>query len=82
MSTLSTAIADSAELKERIDRFQEVHHGIIREVRKVIVGQEEVIEQAVELASDGVAGRDRKARGLTNLARRFLKERSDETATG
>jgi ParB-like chromosome segregation protein Spo0J len=44
--------------------------------------QEQQIEQAVELASDGVAGRDCKARGLTNLARRFLKERSDATATG
>jgi len=39
--------------------------------------QEETIEQAVELASDGTAGRDRKARGLTNLARGFLKERTD-----
>ncbi len=39
--------------------------------------QEELIEQAVELASDGTAGRDRKARGLANLARRFLQERSD-----
>jgi MoxR-like ATPase len=47
MSTLSTAIADSAELKERIDRFQEVHRGIVREVRKVIVGQTEVVEQVL-----------------------------------
>jgi ParB-like chromosome segregation protein Spo0J len=39
--------------------------------------QEELIEQAVELASDGTKGRDRKARGLANLARRFLQERSD-----
>jgi ParB-like chromosome segregation protein Spo0J len=39
--------------------------------------QEEIIEQAVELASDGTKGRDRKARGLANLARRFLQERSD-----
>jgi ParB-like chromosome segregation protein Spo0J len=39
--------------------------------------QEELIEQAVELASDGTPGRDRKARGLANLARRFLQERSD-----
>ena len=38
--------------------------------------QEETIEQAVELASDGTAGRDRKARGLTNLARRFLETRT------
>ncbi len=42
--------------------------------------QEELIEQAVELASDGIPGRDRKARGLTNLARRFLGERRDEAA--
>lgn len=52
MSTLSTgistaAIADSAELKQRIARFQEAHRGIVREVRKVIVGQEEVIEQVL-----------------------------------
>src|SRR5690348_17405096 len=48
MSTsLSTAIADSAGLKERIDRFQEVHRGIVREVHKKIVGQDEVIEQVL-----------------------------------
>ncbi len=38
--------------------------------------QEQLIEQAVEMASDGTAGRDRKARGLTNLAKHFL-ERSE-----
>lgn len=40
--------------------------------------QKELIERAVELASDGTQGRDRKARGLTNLARRFLSEREGE----
>ena len=40
--------------------------------------QETVIEEAVELASDGTPGRDRKAKGLTNLATRFLEDR-DET---
>lgn len=39
----------------------------------VTPAQEELIEQAVELASDGTAGRDRKARGLTNLATRFME---------
>ena len=39
--------------------------------------QEAAIDQAVELASDGTPGRDRKARGLFNLAQRFLEERSD-----
>jgi len=47
MSTLSTTIADSAELKERIDRFQEAHRNIVSEVRKVIVGQDEVVEQVL-----------------------------------
>jgi len=42
--------------------------------------QEELIEQAVELASDGTPGRDRKARGLTNLARGFLKDRDEAIA--
>lgn len=35
--------------------------------------QEQLIEQAVEKASDGTPGRDRKARGLANLAARFLE---------
>jgi ParB-like chromosome segregation protein Spo0J len=38
--------------------------------------QEELIEQAVELASDGTPGRDRKARGLANLAKQFLESRA------
>ena len=36
--------------------------------------QEKLIEEAIEAASDGTPGRDRKARGLANLARHFLKE--------
>ncbi|MBV8818096.1 MAG: MoxR family ATPase [Acidobacteriaceae bacterium] len=46
MSTAPT-ITDSAELKTRVDRFQEVHSSIVREVRKVIVGQEEVLDQVL-----------------------------------
>lgn len=38
--------------------------------------QEELVENAVELASDGTPGRDRRARGLANLAKRFLEERA------
>ncbi len=41
--------------------------------------QQELIERAVELASDGTPGRDRKAKGLANLARDFLKGRDDDT---
>src|ERR1700761_9088161 len=47
MSTTTVAINDSAELKERIGRFQEVQRSIVREVRRVIVGQDEVIEQVL-----------------------------------
>jgi MoxR-like ATPase len=38
---------DPAELKDHIRRFQEVQTSIRREVRKVIVGQEEVIEHVL-----------------------------------
>jgi len=38
--------------------------------------QAETIAQAIELASDGTPGRDRKARGLTNLAKGFLETRA------
>jgi MoxR-like ATPase len=47
MSTTPLTTLDSAELQTRIDRFQKVHADILTEVRKVIVGQEEVIEQVL-----------------------------------
>src|SRR6204780_5467771 len=47
MSTTPITSPDSAELQGRIDRFQKVHAGIVAEVRKEIVGQEEVIEQVL-----------------------------------
>ena len=39
--------------------------------------QEELIDRAVEMASDGTPGRDRKAKGLTNLAKHYLSEESN-----
>jgi MoxR-like ATPase len=36
---------DSSELKKRIDRFHVVRDGILGQVRQVIVGQEEVLDQ-------------------------------------
>jgi MoxR-like ATPase len=47
MSTAPPLTTESAELKVRIDRFHEVHNAIVREVRKVIVGQEEVLDQVL-----------------------------------
>ena len=45
MSTMADVNLDSAELKARVDRFQQCHADITRQVRRVIVGQEEVLEQ-------------------------------------
>jgi ParB-like chromosome segregation protein Spo0J len=44
--------------------------------------QAETIAEAVELASDGTPGRDRKARGLTNLAKQFLESRAAAPGEG
>lgn len=68
----------AALLAEQADEAERVLPRVLTFV--VTPEQEAVIDQAVELASDGTPGRDRKARGLTNLARRFLQERSDAEA--
>src|SRR5579864_2371958 len=47
MSTTSATLLDSSELKDRIARFQSVRDSIVGEIRKVIVGQDEVIEQVL-----------------------------------
>ena len=38
---------DAGELRTRIERFHDAHRRIVAEVRKVIVGQEEVLEQVM-----------------------------------
>ncbi len=45
MSTTVESSLDSAALKSRISRFQEVQEEILRQVGRVIVGQQEVLEQ-------------------------------------
>ena len=47
MSTSISAPSDSVELKGRIQRFQDTQAAITREVGKVIVGQQEVIEHVL-----------------------------------
>lgn len=48
MTTPVTATQlDSTELQARIERFQQVHDAIVEQVRRVIVGQEEVLEQVM-----------------------------------
>jgi MoxR-like ATPase len=47
MSTSVATHLDASELKDRILRFQQVQEEIVRQVRRVIVGQEEVLEQVL-----------------------------------
>src|SRR5881394_414105 len=47
MSTTTITAVDSMELKERIARFQKAQEDIVGQVRKIIVGQEEVIDQVL-----------------------------------
>jgi MoxR-like ATPase len=46
MSTTVTQLEPEV-LKARIERFRKVHAGIVEQVRRVIVGQEEVLEQVM-----------------------------------
>src|SRR5271168_1420715 len=45
MATPAEVNLDSTELKKRVERFQFVRDGIIAQVRQVIVGQEEALDQ-------------------------------------
>jgi len=47
MTNPSITSLDSSELKQRILRFQQVESEILIQVRRVIVGQEEVLEQVL-----------------------------------
>jgi MoxR-like ATPase len=45
MATTTEPTLDAQELKRRIDRFHAVRNGILGQVRQVIVGQQEVLDQ-------------------------------------
>ncbi|HSU57786.1 MAG TPA: MoxR family ATPase [Bryobacteraceae bacterium] len=47
MSTLTSASAAESDVRARVARFQDAQNAIKREVQKVIVGQEEVIEHVL-----------------------------------
>jgi ParB-like chromosome segregation protein Spo0J len=70
------------EIAALLDQAASEEEKVLPRVMSFVVSpeQEAVIEQAVELASDGTPGRDRKARGLANLATQFLEERDEEVA--
>ncbi|MGH9786984.1 MAG: ParB/RepB/Spo0J family partition protein [Terriglobia bacterium] len=68
------------EIAALLDQEAEDAEKVLPRVMTFVVTpeQEEMIERAVELASDGKLGRDRKAKGLANLAQRFLEARDHE----
>src|SRR6201985_3870622 len=45
MGTIVDLNTDAAQLQQRIERFQAVRDGILTQVRQVIVGQDEVLDQ-------------------------------------
>jgi MoxR-like ATPase len=47
MSPLAPSQTEAEQLKQRIARFREVETSIVKQVRRVIVGQEEVLEQVM-----------------------------------
>src|SRR3982751_4240992 len=47
MTQPQVATLESSELKQRIVRFQQVESDIVQQIRRVIVGQEEVLEQVL-----------------------------------
>ncbi|MEZ4651957.1 MAG: ParB N-terminal domain-containing protein [Candidatus Eisenbacteria bacterium] len=71
------------EIATLLDEMAVEEEKVLPRVMSFVVtpDQEKDIEQAVELASDGTPGRDRRARGLTNLAREFLAAREADPAS-
>jgi MoxR-like ATPase len=47
MASFAELNTDAAQLQQRIDRFHAVREGILKQVRQVIVGQEEVLDQVL-----------------------------------
>jgi MoxR-like ATPase len=47
MATFADLNPDAAQLQQRVERFHAVHEAIIRQVREVIVGQDEVLDQVL-----------------------------------
>ena len=47
MATFADLKPDAAELQQRVERFHTVREGIVKQVREVIVGQDEVLDQVL-----------------------------------
>ena len=47
MASFTASTPDVAQLQQRIERFHVVREAIVKQVREVIVGQEEVLDQVL-----------------------------------
>jgi len=47
MATFVDLNPDAAQLQQRVERFHVVREGIVKQVREVIVGQDEVLDQVL-----------------------------------
>jgi len=70
------------EIAALLEEQSEEQERVLPRVMSFVVtpDQERLVENAVELASDGTPGRDRRARGLVNLAKQYMEDRSEEVA--
>jgi ParB/RepB/Spo0J family partition protein len=70
------------EIAALLEEAAEEEERVLPRVMSFVVTpeQEQLIEQAVDMASDGTPGRDRKARGLSNLAQHYMEDRDAQNA--
>ena len=76
MTTPAENMTDAAGLQDRIVRFQKAQEAIVSQVRRVIVGQEEVIDQVMVALFVGghclkVRCRCGRSYGVASLTQRF-----------
>ena len=71
------------EIAAQLEAEAEEQEKVLPRVMSFVVtpDQESLVERAVEMASNGTPGRDRRARGLTNLAQRFLEDTDESVAS-
>lgn len=68
------------EVAELLEEQAEEEEKVLPRVLTFVVTpeQEQTIERAVEMASDGTPGRDRRAKGLINLSQEYLEKQNEE----
>ncbi len=88
MASIAQLDPDSAELKKRIERFQTVRDNILTQVREVIVGQDEVLDQILislfvggHCLITGLPGTAKNARSRSAPSRRRWASHSNASSS-